>query len=64
VLVLVDQALAAANVDRAVAERELAQADTELAQWKRELDGSYQALLLRRSWAAARVDAASRTQAH
>jgi F-type H+-transporting ATPase subunit epsilon len=64
VLVLVDQALAAASVDRAAAERELAQADTELGQWKRELDGSYQALLLRRSWAAARVDAASRAQAH
>ena len=60
VLVLVDQALPAAGIDRAAAERDLAQADAELAQWKRELDGAYQALLVRRSWAAARVDAAAR----
>lgn len=64
VLVLVDHALAAASVDRAAAERDLTQADAELNAWKRELDGEYQALLLRRSWAAARLDAAARASAH
>ncbi|HVR61555.1 MAG TPA: ATP synthase F1 subunit epsilon [Polyangia bacterium] len=64
VLVLVEQAQAAGQVDRAAAEKDLAQADHELAQWKRELDGEYQALLQRRQWAAARVDAAARVSAH
>jgi len=61
VLVLVNHAVPASGVDRAAAERELAEADAELGRWKRELDGEYQALLLRRGWAAARVEAASRT---
>ena len=61
VLVLVNHAVPAAGVDRAAAERELGEADGELAKWKRELDGEYQALLLRRGWAAARVEAAART---
>ncbi len=60
VLVLVDQALAAADIDRDAAARELAQADKELAAWKGELDGAYQALVLRRGWAQARLDAAAR----
>jgi hypothetical protein len=47
-------------VDRTAAEKELHDADRELSQWKRELDGEYQALLVRRDWAAARVDAAGR----
>jgi F-type H+-transporting ATPase subunit epsilon len=64
VLVLVDQALSAGSVDKASAEKDLAAADSELAQWKRELDGEYQALLARRQWAAARVDAAARLGAH
>ena len=64
VLVLVEQAQAAAEVDKAAAEKELAAADHELGQWKRELDGEYQALLLRRQWAAARVDAVARVSAH
>jgi F-type H+-transporting ATPase subunit epsilon len=64
VLVLVEQAQAAAHVDKAAAEKELAAADHELGQWKRELDGEYQALLLRRQWAAARVDAAARLSPH
>lgn len=63
VLVLVNHAVPAGSVDRATAERELGEADGELARWKRELDGEYQALLLRRGWAAARVEAASRTSA-
>jgi F-type H+-transporting ATPase subunit epsilon len=64
VLVLVDQALSAGSVDKASAEKDLAAADSELAQWKRELDGEYQALMARRQWAAARVDAAARLGAH
>jgi F-type H+-transporting ATPase subunit epsilon len=64
VLVLVDQAQSAGSVDRAAAEKELAAAEHELAQWHRELDGEYQALLLRRHWAAARVDAATRLAPH
>jgi F-type H+-transporting ATPase subunit epsilon len=64
VLVLVDQALPAANVDRAAADHDLAEADRELAAWRRELDGAYQALLIRRQWAQARVDAADRAKSH
>jgi len=60
VLVLVDQAAAAGDVDRSAAERDLAAADRELAAWKGELDGAYAALMIRRQWAAARVDAAGR----
>jgi F-type H+-transporting ATPase subunit epsilon len=60
VLVLVDQAQAAGDVDRPAAERDLAEADRELGAWKGELDGAYAALLIRRQWAAARLDAAAR----
>jgi F-type H+-transporting ATPase subunit epsilon len=60
VLVLVDQTAAAGDVDRPAAERDLAEADRELAAWKGELDGAYAALMIRRQWAAARVDAAGR----
>lgn len=58
VLVLVDQALTAASVDRAAAEKELAHTEAEIAAWKRELDGSYQALVVRRDWALAQITAA------
>ena len=65
VLVLVDQALVAQDVDKAVAARDLATADKELAAWKAELDGAYDALLIRRGWAQARLDVAGRaTPAH
>ena len=64
VVVLVDQALMAADVDRAAAEQELAAADKELAAWKTELDGAYRALLVRRQWAQARLDAAARLEQH
>jgi len=47
VLVFVDQALTAGDVDSAVAT-------------KGELDGAYDALVLRRGWAQARIDAAAR----
>jgi F-type H+-transporting ATPase subunit epsilon len=64
VLVLVDQAVAGGSVDRAAAERDLADADRELAAWKRDLDGAHHALVVRRQWAEARLDAAERTHAH
>jgi F-type H+-transporting ATPase subunit epsilon len=64
VLVLVDQALAAADVDRDAANRDLAEADKALAAWKGELDGAYHALMLRRGWAQARLDAAARITPH
>ncbi|HEV3030060.1 MAG TPA: ATP synthase F1 subunit epsilon, partial [Polyangia bacterium] len=60
VLVLVDQALAAGDIDRAQAQKDLAAAENELAAWKSELDGAYRALEIRRQWAQARLDAADR----
>jgi F-type H+-transporting ATPase subunit epsilon len=64
VLVLVDQAVSAAGVDRAEAQKDLAAADKELAAWKSELDGAYHALVVRRQWAQARLDAADRGAPH
>jgi F-type H+-transporting ATPase subunit epsilon len=64
VLVLVDQAVTAGQVNRTTAAEELAAADRELAAWKRDLDGAYHALLVRRQWAQARLDAADRGAAH
>jgi F-type H+-transporting ATPase subunit epsilon len=61
VLVLVYHAVPAGSVDRPAAEKELGEADAELGRWKRELDGEYQALLLRRNWAAARIEASARS---
>jgi F-type H+-transporting ATPase subunit epsilon len=61
VLVLVDQAISASGVDRADAQKDLAEADKELAAWKGEIDGAYRALVVRRDWAQARVDAADRS---
>jgi F-type H+-transporting ATPase subunit epsilon len=60
VLVLVDQAVPAAGIDKAEAQRDIVAADQELAAWKGELDGAYQALVVRRQWAQARLDAADR----
>jgi len=64
VLVLVDQALMARDVDTARAEKELAAADKELAAWHGEIDGAHQALVERRGWAQARLDAAARISSH
>src|SRR6188472_2270983 len=64
VLVLVDQALTASDVDRAAAEKELAAAEKELAAWTGEIDGAHEALVVRRGWAQARIDAADRIAAH
>jgi F-type H+-transporting ATPase subunit epsilon len=60
VLVLVDQALASTGIDKAEAQKDLVAADKELAAWKTELDGAYRALVVRREWAQARLDAADR----
>jgi F-type H+-transporting ATPase subunit epsilon len=64
VLVLVDQALNAGDVDAAAAEKDLAAAERELAAWHTELDGAHHALTIRRGWAQARLDAAARVSAH
>jgi len=64
VLVLVDQAMTAGDVDRAAAEKELAAAEKELAAWTGEIDGAHEALVVRRGWAQARIDAADRTASH
>ena len=64
VLVLVDQALVASDVDKTEAQRDLAAADKELAAWKGELDGAWKALDVKRQWAQARLDAAARVAAH
>jgi F-type H+-transporting ATPase subunit epsilon len=60
VLVLVDQAVPASGIDRAEAEKDVQSADKELSAWKGELDGAYRALVVRREWAQARLDAAAR----
>ena len=65
VLVLVSEAVAAPRRSTATAAaKELAAADAELAHWKKDLGGEYKALLARRAWAAARVDAAARLAPH
>jgi F-type H+-transporting ATPase subunit epsilon len=64
VIVLVSQAVQAEEVDREAAEKEVARADSELAQWNKELGGEYKALVTQRAWAAARIAAASRLSVH
>ena len=64
VLVLVDQAVTAKDVDRASAEKDLAAAERELAAWTGEIDGRHQNLVERRGWAQARLDAAARVSSH
>jgi F-type H+-transporting ATPase subunit epsilon len=64
VLVLVDQALPASDIDRAAAQKDLAGAEKELAAWTTELDGAYRAVEIRRQWAQARLDAADRVAPH
>ena len=60
VLVLVGDAVGAGGVDVAAAQKKLAEAEAEITAWKREQDGTYQALLARRDWALAQIDAAAR----
>ena len=64
VLVLVDQAVTAKDVDRASAEKDLAAAERELAAWTGEIDGRHQNLIERRGWAQARLDASARVSSH
>jgi F-type H+-transporting ATPase subunit epsilon len=60
VLVLVSDAVGARAIDVAAAQKKLAEVEAEIAAWKRELDGAYQALLARRDWALAQINAAAR----
>jgi F-type H+-transporting ATPase subunit epsilon len=60
VLVLVGQAVAARSVDVPAAKKDLAEAEAELAAWKKEPDGAYQSLVVRRDWALAQIGAAAR----
>jgi F-type H+-transporting ATPase subunit epsilon len=60
VLVLVGDALGAGSVDVPGAQKKLAETEAELTAWKREQDGAYQALLARRDWALAQINAAAR----
>ena len=56
--ILVEQAIAAKDVDLEKAKTELAAADQEIAKWgDKELDGDYQTLVQRAAWAKARIDA-------
>ena len=64
VLVLVDQAVTAKDVDRASAEKDLAAAERELSAWAGEIDGRHQNLVERRGWAQARLDASARVSSH
>jgi F-type H+-transporting ATPase subunit epsilon len=64
VIVLVSEAVTAEEIDRDAATKEVAAADAELLHWKKDLGGEYKALQVRRAWAQARVDAASRRAPH
>jgi F-type H+-transporting ATPase subunit epsilon len=64
ILVLVQQAVTAREVDREAALKELAALDAELAGWKKDSAAELQGLVTRRAWAAARVDAAGRVAPH
>jgi F-type H+-transporting ATPase subunit epsilon len=60
--VLVDRGESARDIDRDTATQELAAVDAELAKSKAETAAEVKALLGRRAWAAARVDAANRVK--
>jgi F-type H+-transporting ATPase subunit epsilon len=60
--VLVDRGEAARDIDREAAAHEVAAVDAELAKSKAETAAEVKALLGRRAWAAARVDAANRVK--
>jgi F-type H+-transporting ATPase subunit epsilon len=60
ILVLVDRAAPAREIDPEAAAKELAALDSEIARWNKEPGGEYQALLTRRAWAAARIEATKR----
>jgi len=55
--ILVEQALAAKDIDSDAAKKELATAEAELAKWgDKPLDGDYTSLQQRIGWAHARLD--------
>jgi F-type H+-transporting ATPase subunit epsilon len=59
--ILVEQAVAATDIDAAVAKTEAAAADAEVAKWgDKPQDGDYANLVARAAWAHARMDAANR----
>jgi len=60
--VLVDRGEAARDIDGEAAAHEVAALDAELAKSKAETAAEVKALLGRRAWAAARVDAANRVK--
>ena len=58
--ILVEQAVAAGDVDVEAATKDLAAADAELAKWAdKPMDGDYLNLKARAGWARARIDAAA-----
>ncbi len=64
VVVLVDRATAAHEIDREAAVKDLASAESDVAAWKTELGADYQVLVRKRDWAAARVEAGQRATPH
>jgi F-type H+-transporting ATPase subunit epsilon len=62
IAVLIDRGETAADINHEAAAQELAAADAELAKTKAETAAEVKALLGRRAWAAARVDAANRVK--
>jgi len=60
--VLVDRGEPARDIDHDAAAQELAAVDAELAKTKAETAAEVKALLGKRAWAAARVDAANRVK--
>ncbi len=60
IIVLVDQAIGASEIQTEAAATELAGLDREIAAWKSDDAGSLPALISRRDWAAAQVNAAAR----
>ena len=61
VIVLVDRAVTGAEVNRDAVAKEIVATESDLSNWKEETGGEYQALVQRRDWAQARLDAAGRS---
>lgn len=64
VIVLVSEAVHASDIDAPAVGKELAKDDADIAHWKGELGGEYKALLSKRAWDSARLDAAARRAPH
>lgn len=62
ILVLVDRGEKGGEIDREAVQQELAALDTEIAKAKPDTEAATFILTNRRAWAAARVDAAFRSQ--